>query len=376
MKRAGGNPPAPTAPERRARCAPPALGRRVAAGLAVLLSLAAAAEAAQIERIELDDGGAAILVRGEIAFDDADTFRVVVAGVTQAIVVLESPGGSLFGGIELGKAIRLRGFPTLVLSQSACASSCALAWLAGVPRVMAEDAFVGFHAAFLMDASGAKREVGSGNALVGAYLTNLGLREEAVFALTSAPPDGITRFDRDFSQRYGIPVDIVDATTGAPAQPAPPDAFEGEILADTDIPGADLGRIDRTTFDACRAACGAEPSCRAVTYNERFRVCFLKRAAGARVPYRGARSWVVVGSASPTASSGPDEAAASLAGVDLPGEDLQQHDKVSFSACRTQCVRTSACRALTYNTRFSACFLKRAVPDAVRHPDALSWIRP
>jgi hypothetical protein len=64
-----------------------------------------------------------------------------------------------------------------------CASACALAWLAGVKRFMGPKARVGFHAAFNKSS---RQETGMGNALVGAYLTKLGLPLKAVIYITKA----------------------------------------------------------------------------------------------------------------------------------------------------------------------------------------------
>jgi hypothetical protein len=80
---------------------------------------------------------------------------------------------------EGGESIRMKGFRTGVAPGAQCASSCALAGLGGVERFLAPTARLGFHAAYRLDGSVA-REVGLGNALVGAYLTRIGLPLEAV----------------------------------------------------------------------------------------------------------------------------------------------------------------------------------------------------
>ncbi len=58
---------------------------------------------------------------------------------------LESDGGNLDAGIEIGRAIWFREAATVV-EEGTCASACALAWLAGRPRYMAPKARIGFHA--------------------------------------------------------------------------------------------------------------------------------------------------------------------------------------------------------------------------------------
>lgn len=89
-----------------------------------------------------------------------------------------------------GQAIHLKGFATLVPDGVQCASACALAWLGGIPRLMGETAKVGFHAVYT--SNGGQPAISSaGNALVGAYLNQLGLPTSAVLYITSPPPQGI-----------------------------------------------------------------------------------------------------------------------------------------------------------------------------------------
>jgi hypothetical protein len=73
--------------------------------------------------------------------------------------------------LNIGSAIRRMGFDTLVLSNKTCASACALIWLAGHYRWAGPKAAIGFHAIYYGDGNISS----GGNALVGAYLRDLGL---------------------------------------------------------------------------------------------------------------------------------------------------------------------------------------------------------
>jgi len=110
--------------------------------------------------------------------------------LSEALVLLSSAGGNAHAAMEIGKAIRLMGFPTVILAEIRCASACALAWLGGQPRFMASTAKVGFHAVFTRQGERLK-ESAPGNALVGAYLNSLGLPTKAVFYITKTPPDSM-----------------------------------------------------------------------------------------------------------------------------------------------------------------------------------------
>jgi uncharacterized protein YfaS (alpha-2-macroglobulin family) len=62
------------------------------------------------------------------------------------------------------------------------------------------------------------------------------------------------------------------------------------ITENVDFYGGDLKAIFDTTFAACRAACLAEPACRAFTFNGRAGSCFPKTDVSERQPYDGAMS--------------------------------------------------------------------------------------
>lgn len=145
-----------------------------------------------------------IIISGEIVPTDINNFINVSNNVPSAIVVLDSPGGNLYAGIQIGRLIKKFSYATFVPSGTLCASSCALTWLAGKPRYADESSFIGFHAAYINN-RGVKTESGSGNALLGAYLNDLGLSDAAIVYVTNAPPEGIERLTKSNGDRVGIP---------------------------------------------------------------------------------------------------------------------------------------------------------------------------
>lgn len=169
-----------------------ALWARVFSLVFALCGFAASAGAADISAIPGQDGGrAVILIRGDLAAGDDKVFANIALAYASAVVLLDSKGGLLLPGIEIGKAIRLKGFTTLVPEGFECASACALTWLAGAPRMLAPAGRVGFHAAYL-ESNGQRMPAATGNALVGAYLNQLNLSTTAVIYITSAPPEGLS----------------------------------------------------------------------------------------------------------------------------------------------------------------------------------------
>jgi hypothetical protein len=169
------------------------------------------------------DGTAFILVRGRLEKGDQDRFSAEIGPYPKGIVILESDGGNMLAGLAIGETIRMRGFVTFVDSRSRCASACAIAWLGGAKRFMGIGAQIGFHAA--SDPS-TGQESGMGNALVGAYLTRIGLPVSAVLYITQASPDSMTWLSLSAAKSKGIDVSLFEppstAQPGTQPQPLPP----------------------------------------------------------------------------------------------------------------------------------------------------------
>jgi hypothetical protein len=162
-------------------------------------------------------GAAVVKVSGPIRKGDGTRFLAATARFREAIVVLEGPGGSVDEGLRIAELIRARSFSTAVLSGASCASMCAVVWLTGSKRLMANGARIGFHAV----ADVANRKVSSaGNAIAGAYLAGLGFGVEAIAFMTSAPPSSIAWLTRDRAVDLKIEVLEADPVLTAATRPA------------------------------------------------------------------------------------------------------------------------------------------------------------
>jgi hypothetical protein len=167
-----------------------------------------------------EPGSLIIIVKGEFEPGDEQKFANIAIGAQFAVVVFGSNGGAVIPAMEIGKAIRLKGFFTYVPPGLQCLSSCALAWLGGRARLASRYAQIGFHAVY-SEQYGLKAVNAPGNALVGAYLTQLGFSDIAVIYVTSAPPDRMLWLSFSDAAKYGI--DVTPYEMDAPAQqnPAP-----------------------------------------------------------------------------------------------------------------------------------------------------------
>jgi hypothetical protein len=157
---------------------------------------------------------AIVFIAGRLETGDYDRFLTQIGSLSGgAIVAFQSEGGRVIEGIQIGEAIRLKKFVTLVTADSYCASACALAWLGGVRRFMAPTARIGFHAAYYADSG---RETGVGNALMGAYLNKIGLPYSAVIYITEASPESMTWLNLQEARARGIDVTILQLPENAP----------------------------------------------------------------------------------------------------------------------------------------------------------------
>ena len=109
-------------------------------------------------------------------------------------------------GLNIGLMIRQKKMATVVFDT--CASVCALIWLAGTPRAVFEDSNVGFHAVY--NGTEDKTINSGGNALVGAYLKQLGFSYQTIFYLTQTAPEEMEWLNGDKAKKYGIAVTLLD----------------------------------------------------------------------------------------------------------------------------------------------------------------------
>src|SRR6516225_6391968 len=144
------------------------------------------------------------LVSGDFA--KFSTYADRTAAGTKAVITLNSNGGLVVEGLNIGEAIARRGYTTV--ADHHCLSACALTWLAGARRAVYPNTRIGFHAAYRSDD---KQESGVANALVGSYLTKLGFSVDAIVYMTKAAPASMEWLTKEKAQQYGIQIDHLNA---------------------------------------------------------------------------------------------------------------------------------------------------------------------
>ena len=174
-----------------------------------------------------DGNTSVIVISGRISTETETAFaaalRAASAGNGQARprIYLSSPGGSLTPGLNMGRMIREARLETFVPAGAGCWSACGLIWLAGTERHLDPAGRVGFHAAFVPQQGGPGQISGSGNAVIGAYLSRLGYNDNAIRFFTSARPDQMFELKPAQFQDYGITVQRTAARQPSPPEQAP-----------------------------------------------------------------------------------------------------------------------------------------------------------
>jgi hypothetical protein len=163
---------------------------------------------------------------GDIVQGDTLRFSALLAKLPPnqpKILLMESRGGQTIEGITLGLAIHNAKVATAV--NGFCASSCALAWLGGSPRIASTHAQIGFHASFTQN--GTVQSVSSvGNAEVGYYIDALGLPpEDAAYVTTADLSSALWLAPADAQQLRLNVVYIPNQTPALPPVAAPAPAY-------------------------------------------------------------------------------------------------------------------------------------------------------
>jgi hypothetical protein len=145
-------------------------------------------------------------ITGEIRPGDDRRFNDEIAKYMKwdlLTVALSGPGGNLLTALHIGTIIRTHGWSTAVDDGGVCDSACAYVWLAGKQRFAGKTSLIGFHAAYN---GKTLQETGVGNAVLGSYLTRMGLDYGAIAYLTSAGPAQMTYLTAEAAIEYGITV--------------------------------------------------------------------------------------------------------------------------------------------------------------------------
>jgi hypothetical protein len=212
--------------------------KKLSTVLAIIQAFAGCAHAADITSSPRANNNKIIdvSIHGMITVNDDQRFHDAVQAIDETktvLVKLDSPGGLIFPGIEIGNLIHLRGWTTWVQEKTVCSSTCAAIWIAGGAHRWATDtSLIGFHAAYDIRSM---QENGQSNAVLGSYYSRMGLSDDAIAHLTLAGPNQVIYLTQESAQKYHILYEGALPEEGhvqlllqllaqqlAPSSPAPP----------------------------------------------------------------------------------------------------------------------------------------------------------
>jgi hypothetical protein len=135
------------------------------------------------------NGQTTIRISGDIAEGDFERFQKQLDSAPADRVRLDSRGGMIGEALAIGQLLREKKLTTIVGDGEECDSACAIIWLSGTRRVIEGKGKVGFHAVY--ESLEGPQISPSGNALVGAHLSRLGLGNDAIVYATRAQPEDL-----------------------------------------------------------------------------------------------------------------------------------------------------------------------------------------
>ncbi len=343
-----------------------------------LITITAQSAVISIISPETSDHAAIVLVEGDFVLGDDKYFTKIALQLDHAIIVFSSDGGNLSAGLGIGKAIRLRQYDSFVMKNSTCASACAIAWLGGIHRYMQDNARIGFHAAY-SDNNGELQESGIANALIGSYLNQLGLPENAIGYITHAAPQSMQRLDVSEARANGI--DVQAAQNEQVGQPnTTPSTQESNSLDFKVAVGVDLFGFDlpgmplhHMTWTNCSESCSTNSNCKAFTFtfNLKSHTCFLKENANLAVLYGPATS----GYKNELSQEIRQSNINILQRTDVVGTDFRNLGNTTMEDCLRTCDSDSDCRAFSFIPMTKQCWLKSAIRTVKKKMGVVSGMK-
>jgi len=125
-------------------------------------------------------------------------------------VWLNSPGGNLFAGMQLGRVIRKHGASTHIIDSRTlrpgeCYSACSLAFLGGVSRFNDNGARYGVHRASVAGAAVRDRDLGQDlSAVIESYIREMGVDDRLFDLWVKAGPDEMYILSRREARELGV----------------------------------------------------------------------------------------------------------------------------------------------------------------------------
>jgi hypothetical protein len=157
----------------------------------------------------------------------------------------------------------------------------------------------------------------------------------------------------------------------------------------TNRPGNNIANFRAPTVEACQANCQRNDKCMAFTYVKAAKWCWLKYTPGKTVADAACTSGVMrqrldeakkrltqesvrLGTTRRTGPGGPPPKPQFQLNTSFKGNDFQNLPAKHPLLCMIACHKNPRCKAFTFVKTSNTCFLKDAVPAAVKDPNCVS----
>lgn len=155
------------------------------------------------------DADGAWSLRGTIAPGDAERVGPAIEREAPERLTLNSPGGSVYDALAIGRAIRAAGTDTAVEDGAVCLSACPYLLAGGVERRVAPEAMVGVHQHYfgestVLPAFMAVEDVQRGQAEVMDYLVEMDLDPLLMRHALATPPGEIYLLVEEELREYRV----------------------------------------------------------------------------------------------------------------------------------------------------------------------------
>ncbi|MFK4259067.1 COG3904 family protein [Agrobacterium tumefaciens] len=225
----------------------------VALALACVLGVSWQASALELETGKYEDTGTRyVRVTGSIRPGDALVLRGILgAEPDPAVVIFNSPGGSVTEALQMGRDIRRHAASTYVGKGQQCVSACILAFVGGVRRAVGPGGELGSHQFYWPDGQAPAGEAATAmtqklSASVLRHFIALDVDPEALTLIMETPPEKMLVFKRDLLERFRLVGEASEFSKSLSVVP------EGEHRPGCPFPETYLNSDPLNLYPACR----------------------------------------------------------------------------------------------------------------------------
>ncbi|MRX32797.1 hypothetical protein [Aminobacter sp. MDW-2] len=177
------------------------------------IALATAPAGAMTFEVQRQDGVSWIYATGPVEADDAARFETIAKEHGEGgWLVLDSGGGSLWGSVKLGRAVREHRYTTYLPSSGRCLSSCFFAFIGGADRVIDDGGRLGVHQFYGgTDEAPADKAQANAQTIAGelyAHVTAMGVSTDVMQPALRTPSTSMYEFSRDELVAYGLHIEV------------------------------------------------------------------------------------------------------------------------------------------------------------------------